>query len=70
MIRRILIYYQGSLTTPKCDEEVHWVIMDEIEGISQRQCDQIVDWIGKEYPTGNAREIYPLNGEMFILLIT
>ncbi len=34
---RELFYYEGSLTTPDCDEVVHWVVMKQAVPCSYNQ---------------------------------
>ncbi len=55
------IYYQGSLTTPPCTENVHRFIMMDIQEISMDQLKQITDF----YPS-NSREEQPLNGRSVV----
>lgn len=50
-------FFDGSLTTPPCSEEVQWIIMKERLSASKKQIDTIKKIIGK-----NARETQPLNG--------
>jgi carbonic anhydrase len=55
-------HYSGSLTTPDCVEKVNWVVMDEVENMSEEQFNSIKNWIKTVYPGGNARTTKPLNG--------
>ena len=49
--------YSGSLTTPPCTEGVEWLIMSEIEEVSQEQVRQIADLTGGRT---NNRPVQPL----------
>jgi carbonic anhydrase len=49
--------FEGSLTTPPCSEDVHWIVMKTPMTISSRQ----LDAHKKLYPM-NARPTQPLNG--------
>ncbi|WP_019450946.1 carbonic anhydrase family protein [Cupriavidus sp. BIS7] len=49
--------FEGSLTTPPCSEEVHWIVMKTPMTISSRQ----LDAFKKLYPM-NARPTQALNG--------
>lgn len=55
-------HYSGSLTTPDCVEKVNWIVMDQIETMSERQSNAIKKWIQEVYPKGNARNTKELNG--------
>ena len=57
-----LFFYDGSLTTPKCDETVNWIVMPKEVKITQEQFDSLKSSIYKVYPNGNEREIQDLNG--------
>lgn len=54
--------YTGSLTTPGFTEGVNWVIMEERLFLSQSQIDAFKMLF--PLPTGNFREIQPLNGRI------
>ena len=67
-----VIRYQGSLTTPNCDEPVTWSIFKEKTSISENQVDQILAWndgtVNNNRPVQNLnnREIYEYsNAELF-----
>ena len=49
--------YRGSLTTPPCTEGVRWLVMSEIQEVSQEQVDQISALTGN---IGNNRPVQPL----------
>ncbi len=55
-------HYSGSLTTPGCVEKVNWILMDDVEIISESQFNSLKSWIQNLYPKGNARTVKPLNG--------
>ena len=38
--------YKGSLTTPPCSEGVKWLVMSEIQEVSQEQVDRISELTG------------------------
>lgn len=59
-------YYQGSLTTPDCNEIVNWFVVKEPLQISKSQ-KNLIDSYFKNNPNfangrGNNRVIQPLNG--------
>lgn len=54
-------YYQGSLTTPHCDESVNWIVMDQNYTMSESQYESFKDFIEENYPEGNNRNVQPLN---------
>lgn len=49
-------FYQGSLTTPPCNEIVNWIILKNKVSISEDQIERISSII-----EGNARPVQPLN---------
>lgn len=51
------LFYDGSLTTPPCHEEVKWVILDSIVGVEQRWIEDFRERYGP-----NNRPLQPLNG--------
>ncbi|KAK9872126.1 hypothetical protein WA026_016178 [Henosepilachna vigintioctopunctata] len=56
--------YQGSLTTPNCNDVVVWTIFDEIEKVSEKQIEafrSILSTTGTPL-TENFRNLKPLNG--------
>jgi len=56
---RASFMFEGSLTTPPCSEDVHWIVMKTPMTISSRQ----LDAFKKLYPM-NARPTQPLNGRV------
>jgi carbonic anhydrase len=54
---RQFIEYEGSLTTPPCNEGVTWIVMTRAIAASSRQIDQFA----RVYPHNN-RFVMPLNG--------
>ena len=58
--------YKGSLTTPPCDEDVEWLVIDDPQHISDRQLEEFkLAW--EKNPDfangkGNNRFTVPLNG--------
>jgi carbonic anhydrase len=54
--------YTGSLTTPGFNEGINWVIMEERLFLSQNQINAFKTLF--PLPTGNFREIQPLNGRI------
>ncbi len=50
-------YYEGSLTTPTCDEVVNWVVMKDIAGCTPGQLQNFT-----KFESGNFRVLMPLNG--------
>ena len=53
------VWYPGSLTTPPCDEDVNWYLLNDPIPIRQSQIDQYYAHIGG-FP-GNARDAQPPN---------
>ena len=49
--------YRGSLTTPPCTEGVRWLVMSEIQEVSQEQAEQISELTGG---VENNRPVQPL----------
>lgn len=49
--------YRGSLTTPPCTEGVRWLVMSEIQEVSQEQVEQISELTGG---IENSRPVQPL----------
>lgn len=49
--------YRGSLTTPPCTEGVRWLVMSEIQEVSQEQVDQLSALTGN---IENSRPVQPL----------
>lgn len=58
--------YKGGLTTPNCNEQVEWVVLAEVQSLSQQQFDDLnALWAGNPKFAngfGNNRELMPLNG--------
>jgi len=63
--------YNGSLTTPKCVENVQWRVMSQAQGMKQSQLDSLLRFFrnDQEFPTGrgNYRSVQPRNGRKVIL---
>ncbi len=60
---RLFLHYEGSLTTPSCNEIVNWIVMTEFEAISEEQLNNFYELINSNgYPNGNHRTVQPLNG--------
>lgn len=57
-------YYHGGLTTPGCDEKVNWIVMGDIYDLSQKQFEDFKNFVSKEFPNGNNRNIQPINGRL------
>lgn len=60
-IGKPFLFYEGSKTTPNCDETVNWLIVHQWELVSQNQYLEFRDWIQSTYisqfvrTTSNAR---------------
>lgn len=61
-------HYEGSLTTPTCDETVNWVVMTQAESFSNAQLIQALSVDMAEYSTGTTRKTYPINGREVYLV--
>ena len=63
-------WYQGSLTTPPCAEDLTWIVFTEIQNISKRQLTSFEHSFknedGKVLGTTN-RAIQPLNGRLLLI---
>lgn len=56
--------YRGSLTTPPCTEGVRWLVMSEIQEVSQEQVEQISELTGG---IENNRPVQPLGNRTVTL---
>lgn len=54
-------HYEGSLTVPKCNEFVNWVVYDGFHYMSESQFEAIKSEVFALYPQGNGRKVKPLN---------
>jgi len=59
-------YYEGSLTTPNCEEVVQWIVWEQVHEISQYQLDRLRQL---KYPDGtqlvdNFRPVQPHNNRI------
>ena len=55
--------YEGSLTTPNCNEIVNWVIVQEPQLASEEQLAAFERaFQGENYKNGNARDLQKVNG--------
>jgi carbonic anhydrase len=51
-------YYEGSLTTPPCSEQVNWLIRAEPVNTSKAQLDILKNWVNSVFPgVGNDRNV-------------
>jgi carbonic anhydrase len=61
--------YDGSLTTPACDEGVRWSVMRASISMSADQIQRFrALFSGPEFPEGNARPVQPRNGRTVLLV--
>jgi len=58
---RFYYHYEGSLTTPPCNETVNWIVMTQIEPISTAQVNDFVQLLGIYGFDENNRGTKPLN---------
>ena len=67
---KTFFWYQGSLTTPPCLEDLTWIVFPEIQNISKRQLKSFEfnfkNEDGKVLGTTN-REVQPLNGRLLLI---
>jgi len=56
------LHYEGSLTTPGCNETVNWVVMTQIESISTLQLSDFLNLMKRNGYTTTGRKTKPLNG--------
>ena len=60
------VTYEGSLTTPPCSEGVRWVVVTDVQTMSQEQLDKLKTAFGEGSKTtgiiGTARPVQALNG--------
>ena len=58
--------YQGSLTTPGCNEVVTWTVFTETVGVSTRQMEEFrkLETSGHGYIVDNFRPLQPINGRV------
>jgi carbonic anhydrase len=63
---RKVYHYEGSLTTPTCDEIVEWLVVHDVQSISDQQLQFFTkEWAGNSTfarGKGNNRGVQPLNG--------
>ena len=62
-----LYRYWGSLTTPGCEEIVHWTVFSESMKISKNQWEQVVNKFEKDVDRGNFRNVQELNGRTVVI---
>ncbi|KAH7717257.1 carbonic anhydrase [Aphelenchoides avenae] len=62
--RRKFYRYDGSLTTPNCDEDVVWTIMQDAVNVSKEQLDELRQVVMREDNPfkNNTRPAHALNG--------
>jgi carbonic anhydrase len=59
---KFFLHYEGSLTTPACNETVNWVVMTQLERISTTQLSDFSNLLKSKGYTITNRQIKPLNG--------
>jgi len=62
-----LYRYWGSLTTPECQEIVHWTVFAEPMVISANQWKNVVNSFTKSIDRGNFRNVQELNGRTVVI---
>jgi carbonic anhydrase len=55
-------HYKGSTTTPPCQENINWMVLDTIRPMSKEQLKLLTNLVSQFYPNGNGRSVKPLNG--------
>jgi carbonic anhydrase len=65
-VNREYFYYQGSITTPLCIENVNWLVMKDIQFASPLEISSVKQWITEIYTIniGNGRDAQELNGRL------
>jgi carbonic anhydrase len=58
-------HYEGSLTTPPCSENVHWIVFEEPFMLGHEQ----VRLLKELMPTNNYRSVQPLNDRRVSLIV-
>jgi len=65
-LRKPFLFYEGSLTTPNCDESVNWIIVHTLEKISKNQYDYFRSWLDTTYSgLNNNRKTQPIKSKLY-----
>lgn len=63
---KLAYHYEGSLTTPPCDEIVDWFVYTEVFPISKKNYDRLKEAIHQGH--SNSRSVQRLNGRQPVIV--